>query len=261
MESTVRVRNGEIWADDTGGDGPPLVLLHPGIADSGVWDRVVPELAPHHRVIRYDARGYGRSPAPTAAYSQAEDLAAVLDHFGLDRAALAGTSMGGATAVSLALDAPDRVTALALFCPGVTGRPDPDPPALTQEIGTLARAGDMDGLVALALRTWAAAGTAPDAKAADFVRRAIPAWFTTHPHQVPDAPAYDRLPALRPPCLIAITGLDQPEVVRCNEQMAARIPDCRVVRLPDCDHLPSLREPGTVARLILEACARGRGGV
>ncbi|MBH1938754.1 alpha/beta fold hydrolase [Streptomyces sp. AV19] len=252
MELMVPVKNGEIWADDTGGDGPPLVLLHPGIADSDVWDAVVPTLARHHRVIRYDARGYGRSPAPTAAYSQAEDLAAVLGHLGLERAALAGTSMGGATAINLALDTPDRVTALALVCPGVTGCPELTSPALTDEIGALARAGDMDGLVALALRTWAAAGTPPDTEAAGLLRRAIPAWFSTYPHQVADAPAYDRLGELRQPSLVVVAGRDQPEVVRCNEEMATRIPGCRLERLPDCDHLPTLRDPQTVARLILE---------
>jgi pimeloyl-ACP methyl ester carboxylesterase len=57
METTVSVSNGELWADDSGGDGLPLVLLHPGIADSSVWDPVLPALTARHRVIRYDCRG------------------------------------------------------------------------------------------------------------------------------------------------------------------------------------------------------------
>lgn len=58
----VSVKDGEVWADDSGGDGLPLVLLHPGVGDSSVWDKVMPRLVRRHRVIRYDARGYGRSP-------------------------------------------------------------------------------------------------------------------------------------------------------------------------------------------------------
>jgi len=58
----VRVGVDELWADDTGGPGPPVVLLHPGIADSTIWDGVLPALAAQYRVIRYDVRGYGRSP-------------------------------------------------------------------------------------------------------------------------------------------------------------------------------------------------------
>ena len=55
-----------VWADDSSGDGPPLVLLHPGVGDSRIWEPLMPALTGTHRVIRYDARGYGRSPAPTA---------------------------------------------------------------------------------------------------------------------------------------------------------------------------------------------------
>ncbi|MGK5544623.1 alpha/beta fold hydrolase [Streptomyces sp. URMC 127] len=266
MEHMVAVKDGEVWADDARGEGEaretagvPLVLLHPGVGDSRIWDPVLPSLLARHRVIRFDVRGYGRSPAPTAKYSMVEDLVAVLDHFGLSRAVLAGSSMGGATALNLALADPARVAALALVVPGVTGYEELTPPAFMAEIARLAEAGDMDGLVAFMLRTAGAAGTGEDAEAAAHLRAAIPAWFSNHPYQVPDAPAFDRLGELRVPCLLALGEQDRPEVVRCNEEMAARIPGCRLVRLPGSDHLPTLREPETVARLILEAAEGVRG--
>ena len=59
----IAVDGGEVWADDSGGDGPPLVLLHPGIGDSRIWEPVQPALAASYRVVRYDARGFGRSPS------------------------------------------------------------------------------------------------------------------------------------------------------------------------------------------------------
>ncbi|MEU8551957.1 alpha/beta hydrolase [Streptomyces roseoverticillatus] len=260
----VSVRDGEVWADDSQGEGKgehreagglPLVLLHPGVADSRVWDPVLPRLVERHRVIRFDVRGYGHSPAPTAKFSVVEDLVAVLDHFGLSRVALVGSSMGGAAAVNLALADPARVAALALLVPGVTGYEGLAVSGFMTELERLATAGDMDGLVALTLRTFGAAGTdGDDAQAADHVRSAVRAWFTNHPHQVTDAPAFDRLGELAVPCLLALGELDQPEVIRCNEEMAARIPGCRLVRLRGSDHLPTLREPDTVASLILETC-------
>ena len=70
----IAVDGGEVWTDDSGGDGPPLVLLHPGIGDSRIWEPVLPALAASYRVIRYDARGFGRSPAPTAKFSLLADL-------------------------------------------------------------------------------------------------------------------------------------------------------------------------------------------
>ena len=89
--------------------------------DSRLWDAIVPELAPHHDLIRYDARGLGRSAPPGKPFSDVEDLRAVLDNFGLDQAALVELSMGGETALDFALAHPDRVTGLALVAASVSG--------------------------------------------------------------------------------------------------------------------------------------------
>ncbi|WP_438291258.1 alpha/beta fold hydrolase [Streptomyces sp. HUAS TT7] len=252
MELTVPVKDGEVWAEDTGGEGLPLVLLHPGVGDSRIWDTIMPRLTERHRVIRYDTRGFGRSAPPTAQFSQAADLLAVLDHFDVDRAVLVASSMGGATALNLAVDVPARVAGLALFCPGVTGARELESPELIAQVGELGQAGDLEGLVALGLRTWGAAGTGDDAEAAAQLRAAVPGWLTTFGKQVPDADAYDRLGQVAAPCLLALGELDQAEVVRVNEAMAERIPGCRLVRLPGVDHFPSLRAPDRVAELTLE---------
>jgi len=270
MELMVPVKNGEVWAEDSGGpDGPggtggrggdalPLILLHPGVADSRVWDGIMPRLAQGRRVIRYDARGYGRSPAPTASFSLVDDLTAVLDHFDVPRAFIAASSMGGTTAIGLALTDPARVAGLALLVPGITGNPDFLMAEFTAEVGRLAQAGDVDGLVALVKRTSAAAGTGDDSEADALIRAVIPAWFAVHPHQVPDPPAFDRLRELAVPCVLALGEHDDPEVVRCNEEMAARIPGCRLVRLRESDHFPTLREPEAVAEIVLEAYAAAK---
>lgn len=258
METMVPTGNGELWADDSGGDGLPLVLLHPGVGDSTIWDPVLPALTARHRVIRYDVRGFGRSPAPTAAYSLVEDLATVLDHFGTGRAVLVGSSMGGATSISLALDDPDRVAGLALLVPGITGYDGLTPDGFYEEVGELANAGDMEGIVRLGLSIWGrAGGGTPDADpgAAAQLRGALPAWFSNIGHQGTDAPAFERLGKISAPTLLALGELDQPELVRCNEEMADRIPGCRLVRLAGCDHYPTLRDPETVVQLIEELYA------
>ncbi|MGA4837788.1 alpha/beta fold hydrolase [Streptomyces sp. G45] len=256
MDTMVKVDGGEVWADDSGGTGSPLVLLHPGVGDSRVWDPVLPALAEHHRVLRYDARGFGRSPAPTATYSQLRDLTAVLDHFGVERAVCAASSMGGATALSLALAAPERVAGLALFGPGATGATGLASPEFNAEVERLATAGDIEGVVRLALGVWAACDPSPDGPAADQLRGAVPAWFATYGHDVADAPTFDRLHEVTAPCVLALGERDQTNVVTVNEEMAARIPGCRLVRLDDCDHFPTLRRPAKVTELILELAAR-----
>ncbi|MFE5816601.1 alpha/beta fold hydrolase [Streptomyces sp. NPDC056479] len=262
MGHMVQVKGGEVWVDDAGADGgdvagPPVVLLHSGVGDSRLWEPVLPGLAAGRlRVIRYDARGFGRSPAPTGSYTQLDDLRSVLDHFELPRVVLVGSSMGARTAIDLALSDPGRVAALGLLVPGVNGYDGLEAPEVTEEIGRLATARDMDGLVAFALRTWGAAGPDPDTEAESLLRAAIPAWFTTYGHETEGGRAFDRLGELDLPCTLLLGERDQPEVIRCNEAMAARIPGCRLVRHPDCDHFPTLRAPRDVGRLVTELCER-----
>lgn len=99
------------------GEGVPLVLTH-GLGDSlHYWDNVLPALAAHHRVLRWDVRGFGHSDKPPGPYTPellAADLAALLDALGIATAHIAGLSMGGVIAQRLALDRPERVRSLVL---------------------------------------------------------------------------------------------------------------------------------------------------
>src|SRR5687767_6330491 len=128
MEMLIPVDGGEVWAEDSGADLPALVLLHSGVGDSRQWDPLLPLLSPRYRTIRYDVRGYGRSARPAVRFTMLGDLAAVLDHLGLDRVGLVGCSQGGATAIDAALAHPPRVAGLVLLAPGLSGHtwpPDP----------------------------------------------------------------------------------------------------------------------------------------
>ena len=158
----IAVDDGEVWTDDSGGDGPPLVLLHPGIGDSRIWEPVLPALTASYRVVRYDARGFGRSPAPTAKFSLLADLISVLGSYGLDRAAFVGCSQGGGSALGLTLEQPARVSALVLLCPvsrATRGQREPD--ELDAEYERALDAGDVDALADLLQRIWSAAAWLP----------------------------------------------------------------------------------------------------
>ncbi|GAB2691065.1 alpha/beta fold hydrolase [Kitasatospora kifunensis] len=249
MEHLVRVSGGELWAEDCGGDGPPLVLLHPGIGDSRIWDQLLSRLTARHRVIRYDVRGYGRSPQPTGPYSRLADLIAVLDHFGLRRVALVGCSMGGETALNLALAAPEKVASLVLLCPGITGYPWPPEEELDAEYEALSAAGDEAGLIAFGLREWSAAGADPTA-----VRQmtsAARAWPSEDQYQLADPDTFERLGELDLPAVLLVGDLDRPALIAANEQIADRIPGCRLVVVPGADHYLPLRAPELIIETIL----------
>jgi pimeloyl-ACP methyl ester carboxylesterase len=245
MELRLSVGRDEVWAEHLNGEGVPLVLLHPGIGDSRSWDPVMPALA-GRRVVRYDARGVGRSAAPSEEFSMKRDLVSVLDQLELERVVLVGCSVGGGAAIGLTLDQPDRVQGLVLLCPGVPGFPMPDEPELDAEYGALMADRDLDGLVRLALRLWGAAGD--DEAAVAQLRAAIPAWFEQYPDA--DPPVYDRLHEIDVPTAVMVGDKDRPIQAAVAGATAARIPNAEFIWMPGVDHLPSLRVPGLVAETI-----------
>ncbi|RPE46487.1 2-hydroxy-6-oxonona-2,4-dienedioate hydrolase/4,5:9,10-diseco-3-hydroxy-5,9,17-trioxoandrosta-1(10),2-diene-4-oate hydrolase [Streptomyces sp. Ag109_O5-1] len=110
------------------GDGPPVLLLHgggPGASGVSNYSRNIAELAREYRVIVPDLPGYGRSTKGVDGTDPFGDLAdgirGLLDALGLDRAHLVGNSYGGACALRLALDTPDRVDRMVLMGPGGIG--------------------------------------------------------------------------------------------------------------------------------------------
>ena len=121
------------------GSGPAVVLLHGGGLDRTMWDPQLEPLLRSFRVVRYDARGHGRSSAPMGPYSMVEDFRLVLDHLGVERAHLVGLSMGGGTALDFATAYPARVHTLALVStsgpPPGAPLPPGTPPPLTEEAG------------------------------------------------------------------------------------------------------------------------------
>jgi len=137
------------------GEGIPVVLLHGLTATRRYVVMGSRALARSgHRVIAYDARGHGRStpaPAPDAyAYDElAADLSAVMDDLEVERAVLAGASMGAHTALRLALDAPGRVAALVAITPGYDPRTadDPDRLARWDALGAGLRERGVEGFV------------------------------------------------------------------------------------------------------------------
>jgi 3-oxoadipate enol-lactonase len=96
-----------------------VVLVGSLGATLDLWDPQVAALAERYRVVRFDTRGHGRSPVPPGPYSiddLTDDLVALLDTVGAERAHVVGLSLGGMTALRLAIREPDRVDRLVLMC-------------------------------------------------------------------------------------------------------------------------------------------------
>ena len=111
--------NGQkIFYEDSGGEGPPIVLAHGFLMDHTMFDPQVSVLAPEFRVIRFDARGFGRTQSDGKRFSywdSVEDCIRLLDHLGIERAVVGGMSQGGFLTLRAALKWPDRVKALVVI--------------------------------------------------------------------------------------------------------------------------------------------------
>ena len=256
MDFEVPVDGGSIWGEDSGGSGPAILLAHSGLADHRLWNPIWPALTSRGRVIRYDARGYGRSSLPATGYRQADDMLRVLDDRGLSSAHLVGCSIGGATAIDVALAQPDRVASLTLLCPGLSGYPWPEEPEVDADFQAADASGDPGAVAAVAVREWAAAGGDP--LITDMLLGAIRAWPAEQEHCLePDEPAYGRLGEVRAPTVLLVGDLDRPALIACDEAIASGIPGCDLIVLPGVDHYPSLRDPEAVVGAIARQCGLG----
>ena len=239
----------DLWYDETG-EGPPLVLLHEGIVDSRIWERVVPLLAKRHRLIRYDQRGFGGSPRPEGPYSLVEDLVAVLDAAGLERAALVGASRGGNIALATAVERPERVSALILLGSGLWGAQlnvdwTPD------QIARWERAEedeDWPAMAELDMEVWAPMGVDPELRAM-FLENAV--WSNSE-DPAADEPMAERVSGITAPTLVITGGRDVRGINEIGDRLARDIPGAQSAVIEEADHMIPWRAPEELSHLILD---------
>jgi pimeloyl-ACP methyl ester carboxylesterase len=254
--SLLQVGADQLWVEDSGGAGDPLVLLHPGIMDSTIWDRLLPLLG-DLRTVRFDRRGFGQSPVASEEFQAMADLVAVLDHLAVDRAHLVGNSMGGETSLALAVTHPERVATMTLLCPGIGGYPWPDPTPEEEELYARYQAAkadrDIPVLVEIGLGEWCRSGT--DDYLSAQMRRSTEVDFVQDDLEQPNPEQWDLLDKVTVPTTVIAGSLDPADSLQASLDLAERIPGAELVRL-DVDHLPQYRDPEAVAEAVLRTVAR-----
>jgi pimeloyl-ACP methyl ester carboxylesterase len=273
--TTIEV-NGTAFGYDEAGEGPAVVLLHTAIGDRRMWDAQFTELAATHRVIRYDRRGFGETGGETGEHAHYEDLLALLDARGIERAALVGASMGGACALDAALAAPERVTRLVLLGSGLTGHTWPD--YMQADIAKAAaavpadrlaryqaREGDVDPADVRAMAEanirYLVAGPERDVSVlpAEMVALVKEMCEQVYRHdwtapqwteRIPDT--RHRLAEITTTALVVIGTSDAPGLVELSAHLAKSLPNAEPVELADTGHLPSMERPEEVNALLRE---------
>lgn len=246
---------------ESAGEGTPLLLLHAGVADARMWDPVWNELAAARHVIRYDARGFGRSPDPTGAWSAPGDAFAVLDAAGVERAHLVGASMGGYRALECALVAPERVASVVVAA-GAAGVVEPPAELIAEweRVDALVADGRLDEANELELRLWVDGTRDPVPDHAAAVRalvgpsnRALLERQQSFPDpEELEPPLPERLGEITAPVLIVSGEADVANAIAWCERLAAELPEAQLVRWPDVAHMVTLERPREFARLVLD---------
>ena len=244
------------------GDGPPLVraanwMTHLGYdVESPVWRHWVRDMSAHHTFIRYDERGCGLSDWDAKDFTFHDwvtDLESVVDAVGLERFPLLGVSQGGAVAVAYAARHPEKVTKLVLCGAYARGR------AVRAQSEDEKRAAALDldlarvgwGRDDPAFRQVFAAQFLPDGTRADWDAFDQLQRRTTSPEnavrflqEFAHIDVREQAGHVRCPTLILHSRNDHRVPMRYGEELAALIPDSRLVALASNNHLLTATEPG-----------------
>jgi 3-oxoadipate enol-lactonase len=248
-----RFANGTVNAAEFG-SGPPLVLLHSLLSDRASFDRVVPALAKSFRVIVPELPGFGQSPAIDGGLAAIADrmAEAVKDCAGGDNITVLGNGYGGFVALQMAIRHPDLASRLVLAdCGAAFSEPGRE---AFRNMAAAAASKGLSAITDVAMRRL----FAPEfqEKNPDLMRNRREAFLRTSPAvfhaaclALADLDLRPQLQKVAVPVLVLVGEHDEATPPPMSRELAAGLPDARLVVLPGCAHVPQLQSP----EIFLEA--------
>ena len=257
----VTVPGSSIYWEATG-RGTPLILMHGGNLDRRMWDSEFEAWRATHRVIRFDARGFGKSGRIDTAFAAHDDLLALMDSLSIPRASLVGLSLGGRIAMDFALAHPERVDRLVLAAPGISGgkwAEDGDTLWLPAARAAFA-VKDSVGLAVAWLESAYIRTALRDSATTAWVRQIAidqaPFWMDMirnndlEREAVPQAAG--RLAELRMPILLLVGSEDTPYILDISRSIQATAPNVQRVDFPGVGHMINLEARDVFQKSVLE---------
>ena len=243
------IRNARIYFEMSG-TGKPLLLLHSGIADHRMWAGQCIEFSRHFQVIMPDFRGYGKSPAPEESFRHYEDIHGLIRRLGFTSVNIAGCSLGGKTAIEMAIAYPETVSRLVLIAPGMFGYEYRDKETLAKDaiLEGLIASGRREEVADMLVDIWVVGlkrdrGTV-DSAARALVREMILDNYASVTDEFPETPpgfdVVSRLVEIRVPTLVMIGDSDLPDMRAISQLVADRIHGAKRQLIPNAAHLPNL---------------------
>jgi 3-oxoadipate enol-lactonase len=238
-------------------DGPPdapILLLGGSLGThAGMWRPQLDALTGHHRVVRFDHRGHGRSPVAPGPYTVDDlghDLLRLLDVLGVGAVDYAGLSLGGMVGMWLAAHSPQRVNRLALLC---TAAHLPADLGYRQRAAAV-RAHGMDGIVEPVLGRWFTPAFPPADREPyrAMLAGTDPEGYAGCCEAIASLDLRPVLSKITAPTLV-VAGADDPAIPpRYAEQIAATVPGSRLEVLDGAAHLANVERADAVNRLLTD---------
>ncbi|KOU00345.1 3-oxoadipate enol-lactonase [Streptomyces rimosus subsp. pseudoverticillatus] len=239
-------------------DGPedaPCLVLGAALGTTWhMWDRQVPELTRHWRVVRFDLPGHGGSPAyPASSVAELADrLVATLDVLGVERFGYVGCSIGGAIGAQLALTRPQRVTSLAL----VSSSPRYGTADAWRQRGVVIRTNGLDPIARTSPERWFTPGFAGAQPAivewaVQMVRTTDPGCYIAACEAMAAFDVRSSLQRIGVPTLVVVGSEDQVTPTTDARTLVAGIPDASLALVPGTSHLAPVEQPAAVTELLI----------
>jgi 3-oxoadipate enol-lactonase len=251
------------------GEGHPLVLIHSALMNNKMWEDQVEAFAKYYKVIRYDMRGFGKSPMqPTP---DTHDLRDLLRSLNINSAYVLGLSLGAEIAMYFAFEFPEMVDALILVGSGLEG----------YDYSTVA-ARNWEGFISIvrkrnfprAIEEFIRLNVDGPVVAADTALREkirgimseysfvhyLPRDSNEPPHPPADepaaeqifVPAIERLGEIKMPALIMVGGNDQPDCIDIASILTMGIPKAKQVTIPGAAHIVNMQKPEAFNSAVLD---------
>lgn len=234
------------------GKGTPLVLLHGYPLDRHIWDDVIPLLEDKFDLILPDLRGFGESTTVGSPYTMddfASDIAGLLDHLGIRKAAIAGHSMGGYVALAFLDRYPDRVSGLGM----VSSQALADSPERKE--GRYKSAAEVAEKGTQGVVEFMASKLTLDERvrmlASEIMKRQKPAGFVGALKAMAERmDSSALLSAFKSPAVIVHGGADDLIPFERAREMKDMVPHAHLAELKGVGHLPMMEAPQETARAL-----------
>ncbi|HEY7123578.1 MAG TPA: alpha/beta hydrolase [Ktedonobacterales bacterium] len=258
----VAVEGGRLYYE-VAGTGPSLVLVHAGVADCRMWDDQFEVFAERFHVIRYDARGFGKTTSENVSFSNRQDIVDLLRHVGVERTAVLGLSRGGQIALDFTLEHPEMVRALIPVAGAVSGYEDQPTEAelpIFTEYERLEEQKDYEALTDFGVRVWGDGPGQPEGRIAASVRERLREMiannYQIHHEEIQprvlEPPAVSRLGEVSVPTLVLWGDLDYSGTVTAMKTLVQGISGAQQVIFPGVAHMVNMEEPERFNTVVLD---------